>query len=112
MLPDSLLTEGISFVTTRSRPLVQFALMCVGALQARISEELRDERFFLWDHLSWETVERIGQVAYADMWQKYRIGAKRARKKRGTTHIIWAAAPGGEAKPALPQASPRPRMLA
>ncbi len=68
------------------------------SLQARIREELKDERVFVWaglhPGLSDEDLLRIGEKHYPSMWHKYRSHFTRALQKAGTTHIIWAVTKG------------------
>jgi len=64
------------------------------SLQARIKEELKDERVFLWygphSNLEKDDLMKIGQNYYPSMWHEYKNHFDRAIRKSGTTHIIWA----------------------
>ena len=68
------------------------------SLQARIKEELKDERVFLWcgphSKLNEDALMRIGEKYYPTMWYKYRTHFSRAIQKSGATHIIWAVTSG------------------
>jgi hypothetical protein len=64
-------------------------------LRARIAEELRDERWFLWvNFLSPERFNELGLQYHPTMWARsYRRIVDRAMRKAGTTMIAWAATP-------------------
>jgi len=68
------------------------------SLRARIKEELKDERAFLWigphSQLSKDDLMGIGQRHYPRMWYQYQAHFERAIRKCGATHIIWAATHG------------------
>ena len=68
------------------------------SLQARIKEELKDERAFLWygphSKLKEDDLMKIGQKHYPSMWHKYRTHFSRAIRKSGATHIISAVTSG------------------
>jgi hypothetical protein len=68
------------------------------SLQARIKEELKDERVFLWcgphSNLNKEDLMKIGKKYYPTMWHKYKTHFARAFLKSGSTHIIWAVPSG------------------
>lgn len=61
-------------------------------LRARICEELKDERWFVWRHVhSRERVLKICSAIYpSDSHSRF---CERAMLKAGTTHIIWVPAP-------------------
>jgi len=64
-------------------------------LQARITEELKDERFCLWRHVfSEEALMEAGPLVVkggTEAWAKYiERDTRRSIRKAGTTHIIWA----------------------
>lgn len=70
------------------------------SLQARIKEELKDERLCIWcgDHtgLNDHQVQEIWHRVYPPARQGCQAGvnhANRAIRKQGTTHIIWVATP-------------------
>lgn len=63
-------------------------------LRARILEELKDERQFLWcPFLTDEALFAKGKECYPRMWETYKNHWKRAIAKAGASHIIWASAP-------------------
>jgi hypothetical protein len=63
-------------------------------LQARILEELRDERSCLWRaFVEEEMLLKAGVKNHPKMWHKYQPQMTRALRKAGTTHIIWVADP-------------------
>ncbi|GEM_PF-1649937 len=63
-----------------------------GDLKARISEELRDERCFLWRTLRSEAgLLKSGRRLYPRQWKRYEAHWKRSLKKAGTSHIVWVA---------------------
>jgi hypothetical protein len=63
------------------------------SLRARIKEELKDERVFLWygphSTLTEENLKSINEKYYPTMWYQYKNHFARAIKKSKTTHIIW-----------------------
>jgi hypothetical protein len=64
-------------------------------LRARITEELKDERFALWRHVFSETkLNEVGPLVNEggmEAWTRYIEKATRRQiRKAGTTHIIWA----------------------
>ena len=67
------------------------------SLKARITEELKDERAFLWHGLHSKLNEtellKVAENHYPNMWHKYESHFKRAIRKNGATHIIWAVTP-------------------
>jgi hypothetical protein len=64
------------------------------SLQARILEELKDEKAFLWRNtIDEETLLAIGKKHYPKMWYSYEKHWKRAFRKVGSTHIIWVTTP-------------------
>jgi len=68
------------------------------SLRARIKEELKDERVFLWNgphsELTEDDLMNIGQQHYPRMWHRYQTHFRRAIRKCGATHIIWAVTSG------------------
>jgi hypothetical protein len=63
-------------------------------LRARLVEELRDERAFLWySLLTPSEINALGRQFYPRMWTSYSRGEERKRRKAGATHIVWVAAP-------------------
>lgn len=63
-------------------------------LQARILEELKDEKAFLWHNcIDEKPLLKIGKKHYPKMWPSYKNHWKRAIRKVGTTHIIWVSTP-------------------
>ncbi len=64
-------------------------------LRARIVEELSDERALFWASVMPDQALR-GRIenAYPKMWPVYAKHTERALKKQGSTHIVWAVAPG------------------
>jgi hypothetical protein len=63
-------------------------------LRARILEELKDEKHFLWRSVYTEKeLLAKGELHYPDMWFRYKNHWALALLKTGTTHIIWVAAP-------------------
>ena len=64
-------------------------------MRARILEELKDEKHFLWRSVYSESeLLAIGEKLYPSMWEKrYRNNWITALEKTGTTHIAWAATP-------------------
>jgi hypothetical protein len=64
-------------------------------LQKRITEELRDERCFLWiDVLSEKKILDKGAALFPAKWSQYsKEWQNRHFKKAGTSHIIWVATP-------------------
>ncbi len=60
-------------------------------LRARISAELRDERWFIWRHvLSEEGILKMSDQIFSGRYHKE---CERAMRKAGATHIIWVPAP-------------------
>jgi len=68
------------------------------SLQARICEELKDERAFIWVGLhlglNKEDLMGLGQHYYPEKWHQYKNNFTRAFRKSGATHIIWAVTEG------------------
>lgn len=63
-------------------------------LRARVLEELKDEKHFLWRSIySEDELLTIGRQHYPDMWFRYRNHWILALEKTGTTHIAWTATP-------------------
>lgn len=63
-------------------------------LRARIREELKDERCFVWACLLPKgQIFDLGAEYYAEQWPNYVSGWYRALRKKGTSHIAWVAAP-------------------
>lgn len=62
------------------------------SLKARITEELKDERFFLWSENGY-TFEKIYNIVQKYYKKDYEKEWRRAYKKKGTTHIIWVGTP-------------------
>ncbi len=63
-------------------------------LRARITEELRDERCFLWSAiLEQDKILALGRQHYESMWYKCEAGWLRSLKKAKTSHIIWVSTP-------------------
>lgn len=70
-----------------------------GNLRARLLEELKDEKHFLWRSVhSEEKLLHIGEQNYSPMWFRYHNHWKLALKKTGATHIAWVATPELDAK--------------
>ncbi|OPY76802.1 MAG: hypothetical protein A4E65_03055 [Syntrophorhabdus sp. PtaU1.Bin153] len=67
---------------------------CPG-LRKRITEELRDEKCFLWlGVLTREEILKKGAELYPNIWSLYRrVWENRHLKKAGASHIIWVATP-------------------
>lgn len=65
------------------------------SLRARILEELRDERPFVWGSvLAEEEILKIGAEFYPNMWDRsYEFQWVRALEKVNTTHIVWVSVP-------------------
>lgn len=63
------------------------------SLRARIKEELKDEKAFLWHGApvghSEQELMAIAENCYPSMWHKYQTHFIRAIRKSGTTHILW-----------------------
>ena len=60
-------------------------------LQARISEEMKDEQWFIWRHVhSKERVLQICETVYPT--PRHRQFCERSMRKAGATHIIWVPA--------------------
>ncbi len=68
------------------------------SLQARIKEELKDEKIFIWhelhEDLTKDKLMNIAEKHYPEMWYKYESHFSRSIRKSGTTHIIWSVTPG------------------
>jgi len=63
-------------------------------LRARICEELKDERVFLWyNGDNHDLLYSRGKEFYPKMWHKYSIEWKRSFRKAGTSHILWVTTP-------------------
>ena len=63
-------------------------------LRARIAEELKDEKWFLWvSLLNKLEMSSLGAQYYPKQWKKYEKGLERTLKKAGSTYIIWVATP-------------------
>jgi hypothetical protein len=66
-------------------------------LRARILEELKDERQFLWRSIfKEEDLLKRGAELYPEMWSKYKNHWNRAISKAGASHIVWVASPNLE----------------
>lgn len=63
-------------------------------LRARILEELKDERQFLWCSVfTRDQLLAKGKEFYPRMWKTYERHWLRAIAKAGTSHIVWVATP-------------------
>ena len=63
-------------------------------LRARILEELKDEKHFLWRAVySAEQLLKLGEGYYPQMWFRYQQHWRLALEKTGATHIAWVAIP-------------------
>lgn len=62
------------------------------SLQARITEELKDERLFLWSKNDKDD-DKLYQIVEEYYPRGYKNECKRACNKRGTTNIIWVSTP-------------------
>lgn len=63
-------------------------------LRARILEELKDERAFLWcNNIDEKNLLTIGKGYYTNMWNTYEGHWKRAIRKTGSTHLVWVTTP-------------------
>ncbi|MFK8008008.1 MAG: hypothetical protein AB8H03_16745 [Saprospiraceae bacterium] len=62
-------------------------------LRARIKEELKDERSFIWlSKMNKKNILKLGAIKYPAMWEKkYKTNTERAFRKFNSTHIIWIA---------------------
>lgn len=61
-------------------------------LKARIKEELKDERQFLWKiKLSEEEIKEKCSLLYPQMAYKYKVEWERHFRKFNATHIIWVS---------------------
>ena len=61
-------------------------------LKARIKEELKDERQFLWKiKLSEQEIKEKCSLLYPEMAYKYKVEWERHFRKFNSTHIIWVS---------------------
>lgn len=68
------------------------------SLRARLSEELKDEKSFLWSgphsKLTDEMLAKRAADLWPNSWDKFKPIFERANRKSGTTHIIWVSSTG------------------